>query len=320
MSNFKLYDREFLHFSHILGNDPLQVQGAGGNTSIKNENYMWVKASGKELSDSLSDNIFVPVNINLIRDNVSSDNNQDIMKAVMDKNIKLRPSIETTFHACLNWSIVAHTHSVSTLVHAISEKGIKIAKEKLNDMPLSVIKYIKPGIDLTKEIMDNLNPKTQVFILKNHGLICCGNSVKEVSNLIRKVELRLKMPIIRKIDQLFESENIPNYKLCPESWIAFDDHTIDIVSSGSYYPDHVVFLGPKISFEPTRTSPVFLKKRIGIFIKSKASKTQKSMLQCLSNILLRLPLDWVPEPIGEKAEAELLDWDAEKYRKSLSNE
>ena len=187
-------------------------------------------------------------------------------------------------------------------------------------MPLSVTKYIKPGIDLTKEIMDNLNPKTQVFILKNHGLICCGNSVKEVSNLIRKVELRLKMPIIRKIDQLFESENIPNYKLCPESWIAFDDHTIDIVSSGSYYPDHVVFLGPKISFEPTKTSPFFLKKRIGIFIKSKASKTQKSMLQCLSNIFLRLPLDWVPEPIGEKAEAELLDWDAEKYRKSLSNE
>ena len=44
------------------------------------------------------------------------------------------------------------------------------------------------------------------------------------------------------------------------------------------------------------------------------------MLQCLSNILLRLPLDWVPEPIGEKAEAELLDWDAEKYRQSLSNE
>ena len=34
-------------------------------------------------------------------------------------------------------------------------------------MPLSVIKYIKPGIDLTKEIMDNLNPKTQIFILKS---------------------------------------------------------------------------------------------------------------------------------------------------------
>ena len=34
-------------------------------------------------------------------------------------------------------------------------------------MPLSVIKDIKTGIDLTKEIMDNLNPKTQIFILKS---------------------------------------------------------------------------------------------------------------------------------------------------------
>ena len=128
------------------------------------------------------------------------------------------------------------------------------------------------------------------------------------------------MPMIRKIDQLFKSENIPNYTLSPESWIGFDDHTIDIVSSGSYYPDRVIFLGPKISFETTRTSPVFLKKRIGIFIKSKASKTQGSMLQCLSNILSRLPLDWLPELIDEKDEAELVDWDAEKYRQSLSND
>ena len=36
---------------------------------------MWVKASGKELSNSLSENIFVPVNINLIRDKID---NQDI--------------------------------------------------------------------------------------------------------------------------------------------------------------------------------------------------------------------------------------------------
>ena len=36
-------------------------------------------------------------------------------------------------------------------------------------MPLSFIKDIKPGIDLTKEIVDNLNPKTQIFILKIMG-------------------------------------------------------------------------------------------------------------------------------------------------------
>ncbi len=49
------------------------------------------------------------------------------------------------------------------------------------------------------------------------------------------------MLMIRKIDQLFKSENIPNYILSPESRIAFNDHTIDIVSSSSYYPDNVIF-------------------------------------------------------------------------------
>ena len=44
------------------------------------------------------------------------------------------------------------------------------------------------------------------------------------------------------------------------------------------------------------------------------------MLQCLYNILLRLPLDWLTEHIDEKAEAKLLKLDAEKYRQSLSNE
>ena len=64
----------------------------------------------------------------------------------------------------------------------------------------------------------------------------------------------------------------------------------------------------------------FFKKKNWDFLKSKASITQKSMLQCLYNILLRLPLDWLTEHIDEKAEAKLLNLDAEKYRQTLSNE
>ena len=32
----------------------------------------------------------------------------------------------------------------------------------------------------------------------------------------------------------------------------------------------------------------------------------------------RLPPEWSPEPIGPAAEAELLNWDAEKYRQWLA--
>jgi len=42
------------------------------------------------------------------------------------------------------------------------------------------------------------------------------------------------------------------------------------------------------------------------------------MLRCLSDILARLPSDWSLDPIGLEAEAELLNWDAEKYRQTLA--
>ena len=48
MSNSKLYNRKFHDFL-IVGNDPLQFQEEGGNTSTKNDNSMWVKAYLKAL-------------------------------------------------------------------------------------------------------------------------------------------------------------------------------------------------------------------------------------------------------------------------------
>ncbi len=46
-----------------LGADPLLVQAAGGNTSIKQDGTMWIKASGTWLMDALSKDIFVPLNL-----------------------------------------------------------------------------------------------------------------------------------------------------------------------------------------------------------------------------------------------------------------
>jgi hypothetical protein len=42
------------------------------------------------------------------------------------------------------------------------------------------------------------------------------------------------------------------------------------------------------------------------------------MLRCLSDVLARLPENWTPHAIGATAEAELLNWDAEKYRQALA--
>ena len=61
-----------------------------------------------------------------------------------------------------------------------------------------------------------------------------------------------------------------------------------------------------------------LKVGSGVLLRDDVTSSQAAMLTCLSNILRRLPEDWIATPIGEEAEAELLDWDAEKYRQALA--
>ena len=50
-----------------VGADPLLVQGPGGNTSLKADGLLWVKASGAELADALTRDIFVPVQLPALR-------------------------------------------------------------------------------------------------------------------------------------------------------------------------------------------------------------------------------------------------------------
>ena len=54
---------EFLQLSAKIGQDRALVQGPGGNTSIKEDDVLWVKASGTELANALTAEIFVPVRL-----------------------------------------------------------------------------------------------------------------------------------------------------------------------------------------------------------------------------------------------------------------
>ena len=53
--------------SAALGADPLRTQGAGGNTSIKQDGVMWIKASGTWLADALAQDIMTPVRLDPLR-------------------------------------------------------------------------------------------------------------------------------------------------------------------------------------------------------------------------------------------------------------
>lgn len=307
----------FLALSAACGSNPLRVQGPGGNTSIKIGESLWIKASGTQLADALDQDIFVAVDRAIALSEARGAGDGTCQAAILDPERGLRPSIETTFHALIDWPVVAHTHSIATLVHAVSPQGLEAAKEKLHGLPAVFTPYRKPGRALTNAIAEVLTATTQIIVLGNHGLIIAGETAADVTTLMNEVERRLAMPVLT--DSVEPSIKAPDgFVWSHVNAVAQDKRLKNLVLSGSYYPDHVVFLGPALPTQATQGAPAYCMEGQGIAVRHDATDAQKAMVQCVGDLLMRLPADWTPTAIGAQAEAELLNWDAEKYRQALA--
>ncbi|OAN79534.1 aldolase [Jannaschia sp. EhC01] len=308
----------FRALSARLGQDPMRVQGPGGNTSIKQDGVMWIKASGTELADAQAQEIFVAVDRAAAKAEARGEGDGSCKATVMDPEISLRPSIETTFHAALDWAVVAHTHSIAVLTHCTSPEGRSDAVRKLEGIPVAFVPYAKPGLPLTRQILSRITPQTRVVILENHGLICCGDTVEATAEIMEEVETRLAMPRLR--DGEMPREPAPEgFSWAEESWLACDPTAARRALAGSYYPDHVVFLGPALPRKDhDGAPPAIVQEGAGLLLRKGATASQKAMVRCLSDLLSRVPEAWTMAPIGAQAEAELLNWDAEKYRQALA--
>ena len=108
---------EFISLSQEIGAQPLLVQGPGGNTSVKIEGHMWIKASGTELAEARDKNIFVAVDPAKAMQELEGAGDGSCRSALINPDGGLRPSIETTFHAMFNHKFVFHFHSVAAILY-----------------------------------------------------------------------------------------------------------------------------------------------------------------------------------------------------------
>jgi len=63
-----------------VGTNPLLTQASTGNTSIKLDGVLWIKASGRWMADALQDDILIPVALSDVREgacNVTSTRRSD---------------------------------------------------------------------------------------------------------------------------------------------------------------------------------------------------------------------------------------------------
>ena len=104
--------------SSRIGHNLNLVQAGGGNTSIKHDGCLWVKASGKWLIHAMEEEIFLPVPLADIL-NCLTENREHVQEYVTSSGATLRPSVETSMHAVLPHRVVVHVHSVNTIAWAV---------------------------------------------------------------------------------------------------------------------------------------------------------------------------------------------------------
>ena len=331
---------DFLGLSRRIGSDRMLVQGPGGNTSVKSGGAMWIKASGTRLADSGVHRVFLPVDIDNVIAEFNGGGDGSCTRAVIGSSHGLRPSIETTFHAVMPRRFVFHYHSVQALCHLISPEGIATLPGKLDGLDWTLADYRKPGIPLTREIEASLgtgNP--EIVLLKNHGVIIAADRISRVAALIEEVEARLELPV--SIPQSGDDEsrqpglrrNTPvnrraesgsTWERCPGTGrFSSQPELRRRLSSGVYFPDQAVFLGPNLPLLSRKEMedgvdpgvPAVIVDGAGIFARRDSLPEVKEMVLCLSDVFSRVPRAWSAVTLAPGEVDELINWDAEEFRR-----
>lgn len=340
-------DAEFERLRTIsaeLGNDPLQVQGPGGNTSLKRDGQMWIKASGTWLAEAETRDIMVPVFsdrfVEALKSGDGSARDTARFLAEVDGAPELHSSIETSVHALLDSPVVLHTHCVATIAIAIRSDAEEIVRDTLAGLDAVFIPYAKPGLDLARAIMARAKGSTKILILGNHGLVATGQSSDEARERLFEVS-RLLEP--GSVEGGHEPDAAWVRSLEGTGWkpapfdttqaVAFDEGMLEIADGNSLYPDHVVFLGPgcvvaangETVSEAAHRGPEGRADRKlvicpgkGVAIPEDANAATLTLVRAFGDVLVRVAPGSEVTRLSDRQEDELINWDAEKLRQALN--
>ncbi len=326
-----------VNLSARLGADPLLVQGGGGNTSIKRDGQLWVKASGAWLMHARERDIFARLPLEETRALVRRDGGETEL-ARRHAQGGLRPSIETSLHALLPHAVVLHVHSVNTIAHAVRANAQALLSRKLEGLRWALVPYRRPGWPLTEAMMDVLasfDTPPDVLVLANHGLVVGAESCAEAERLLHDVEQRLALPA--RPAQVPAPDAID--AIAEHGWraptssevhaIATDAVTLTIARAGVLYPDHVVFLGAQAQeLRPgERVGEALARARdiapryliapnLGVLVAPDISAGAEAMLECLSLVGRRLDASDAICYLHDDQIMALVHWEAEAYRRA----
>jgi rhamnose utilization protein RhaD (predicted bifunctional aldolase and dehydrogenase) len=176
-------------------------------------------------------------------------------------------------------------------------------------------------------------------VLGNHGLIVAAGTVAAADALLTRVVAALaSRPRVGLSDMAaLVARSGDGFAPLPADHplhaVAVLPDLTALAAAGSLYPDHVLFCGigaavmnpgetPAMTVARHRAAgrpapPFLLVPGAGALIHAQASLGAQALSRCLGDVLARVPKGAALTYLDLAQNAELLDWDAEKYRLAL---
>ncbi len=275
--------KELVEISRIYGKNPEFVLAGGGNTSFKDENHLYIKASGFPLGD-IDEQGFAKMDrpkLDAVWEKTYSDDVdererqalEDLMNARVAGETK-RPSVETLLHALFPRRYVVHLHPPMVNGLTCAAKGRECAEELFKHKHVWV-PVVNPGYVLARAVKNAIdehikrgNDFPPVVLMQNHGIFVSGDTTEDIKTIYDWVMGAIEGQIDRRPDFSeveYDKEQAARLAgILPEitgnSECRFETNTeiARLVAtpdsfyplSSSYTPDHIVYYGHKPLFVP----------------------------------------------------------------------
>jgi HAD superfamily hydrolase (TIGR01549 family) len=308
------------------------VQAGGGNTSVKINDLMFIKASGYNLTNIDENNGYTVINNKLLLEDI----NANVTKDVMEYNFigNKRGSIETFMHSILK-KYTVHLHPIQINRILVSKKAIEIINEVYPNS--LIIEYLTPGIKVCNKIKEKYNDENIIFLL-NHGIIVTSDDINQIYNLINDVLIKFESYQEINFDNYKNTNIISNalntvFKVSNVSYLCQDEvinkyfnQNMDLFKQSISFPDALIYCGVKYLFGLENIDhykslydeyPKIIIENGLIFINSHSLTKCKEIEDVLKSNLIILDSTIEKNYLSSDEICFLNNWDAEKYRKLL---
>jgi len=204
---------QLIEISQFYGRDRRFVIAGGGNTSYKDNEKIWVKASGASLADIteagfavLDRSLLHPMTEKVYSTHPAEREEQvknDLAAATLTK--EKRPSVETSMHNVIDYPFVVHLHP--TVVNGLMcAQDAEASLKRLFGEKTLYVDYTDPGYLLFKKVNERIkayraayHEEPKVIWLQNHGIFVAAGTADEIksiyADILQKIEGAVSKPL-----------------------------------------------------------------------------------------------------------------------------